>query len=306
MTAFALRMAWRETRGAGRHVVLVLAGIALGVAALVGVGTFAANLERTLGREARTLMGGDVELRASRPSGARVAQELERLGGAGAVTTEIRELVGMARNPRDGASVLVELKAVGDAYPLYGRVEAAPARPLPELLAGGGAVVEAPLLSRLGLAIGDRLVVGTAPFTVRGVITREPDRAAGLFTLGPRVLIDGHGLEATGLVQFGSRVRYRTLVRLPAAVPAGRVRDDLARALDDPGIRIVAFDEGRGGLQRFFDQLTTYLGLLGLVSLLVGGIGVASAVRTYVRRKTPTIAILKCVEIGRASCRERV
>jgi putative ABC transport system permease protein len=288
-------MAWRETRGAGRHVVLVLVCIALGVAALVGVGTFAANLERTLGREARALMGGDVELRASRPPGTGATRELERVGGAGAVTTEIRELVGMARNPRDGASALVELKAVGAAYPLYGRVETVPARPLPELLTGGGAVVEAPLLSRLGLAIGDRLVVGTALFTVRGVITREPDRASGLFTLGPRILIGGDALEATGLVQFGSRVRYRTLVRLPAAIPAGRVRDDLTRALDDPGIRIVAFDEGQGGLRRFFAQLTTYLGLLGLVSLLVGGIGVASAVRTYIRRKTPTIAILKCV-----------
>ena len=240
MTAFALRMAWRETRGAGRHVVLVLVCIALGVAALVGVGTFAANLERTLGHEARALMGGDVELRASRPPGAGAIRELERLGGA--VTTEIRELVGMARNPRDGASALVELKTVGAAYPLYGRVETVPARPLSELLAGGGAIVEAPLLSRLGLAVGDRLVVGTALFTVRGVITREPDRASGFFTLGPRVVIGNDALEATGLLEFGSRVRYRTLVRLPASISAGRVRDDLIRALDDPATNRAAHE----------------------------------------------------------------
>ena len=294
MTAVALRMAWRETRGAWRHVALFVTCIALGVAALVGVGSFAANLERTLGREARALMGGDLELRSSRPLDGRAARELRALGD-GAVTTEIRELVGMARTPRDGKSALVELKAVGAAYPLYGRLEATPPGGLTERLAGGGALVEAPLLARLGLSVGDRIVIGTASFTVRGVVTREPDRASGVFSVGPRVLIAADALDRTGLVQFGSRVRHRTLVRLPAGTPAGHVREDLTRALDDPAVRIIAFDEGQGGLRRFFAQLTTYLGLVGLVSLLVGGIGVASAVRTFIRRRTPTIAILKCV-----------
>src|SRR5262249_31501283 len=132
-------------------------------------------------------------------------------------------------------------------------------------------------------------------FTIRGVVRREPDRAGGLLTLGPRVLIADDALDATGLVRFGSRVRHRALVRLPEGTPAARVRDDLARALDDPALRVVAFDESQTGLKRFFAQLTTYLGLTGLVSLLVGGIGVASAVRTFIRRKRETIAILKCV-----------
>jgi putative ABC transport system permease protein len=288
-------MAWRETRGAWRHVALFVACIALGVAALVGVGTFATTLERTLGREARTLMGGDVELRSSRPLGAAASLELQRLRDRGALTTEIRELVGMARNPREGTSTLVELKAVGPRYPLYGRAETVPSRPLSDLLTDGGALVEAPLLARLGVAVGDRLVVGAASVTIRGVVTREPDRAGGLFTLGPRVLVAGDALDATGLVRFGSRVRHRALLRLPEGTAAARVREDLARALDDPAVRIVAFDEAQSGLRRFFAQLTTYLGLVGLVSLLVGGIGVASAVRTFIRRKTRTIAILKCV-----------
>jgi putative ABC transport system permease protein len=292
---FVWRMAWRETRGAGRHVTLFVTCIALGVAALVGVGTFATNLERTLGREARALMGGDVELRSARALGAAAREELERLLGSGALTTEIRELAGMARSPRDGRSALVELKAVGARYPLYGRIETEPARPLGDLLAEGGALVEGPLLDRLALRVGDGIVVGSAAFTIRGVVRREPDRAGGLLTLGPRVLIADDALDATGLVQFGSRVRHRALVRLPEGTSAARIRDDLTRALDDPAIRVVAFDESQSGLKRFFAQLTTYLGLTGLVSLLVGGIGVASAVRTFIRRKTETIAILKCV-----------
>jgi len=295
VNAVALRLAWRETRGAWRHVVLFVTCIGLGVASLVAVGSFAADLERTLGREARALMGGDLELRSSRPLGAAAVRELDTLRSAGAVTTDVRELVGMVRDPRSGATALVELKAVGPAYPLYGRLEVSPSRALGESLADAGALVESALLTRLGLAVGDRIVVGAAPFTVRGVIVREPDRASGLFTVGPRVLIAAHDLERTGLVVFGSRVRYRTLVRLTPPASAGRMRAELARGLDDPAIRVVAFDEGQGGLRRFFGQLTTYLGLVGLVSLLVGGIGVASAVRTLIRRKTPTIAILKCV-----------
>ena len=295
MTSFVIRMAWRETRGAWRHGVLFLTCIALGVAALVGVGTFAATLERTLGREARALMGGDVELRAARPLGAGARRAVAALRTTGAVTTDVRELAAMARNPRDGASVLVELKAVGPAYPLYGRVDTTPTGGLTDLLGDGDALAETPLLSRLGLRVGDRLAIGEATFTLRGVITREPDRAAGFLTLGPRVLVRDADLDATGLVQFGSRVRHRTLVRLPAGASAIAVRDDLARRLDDPGVRIVAFDEAQGSVRRFFAQLTTYLGLVGLVSLLVGGIGVASAVRTFLRRKTTTIAILKCV-----------
>ena len=292
---FIVRMAWRETRGAWRHVALFVTCIALGVAALVGVGTFATNLERTLGREARALMGGDVELRSARPLGLAARDALERLRDSGALTTEIRELAGMARSPRDGRTALVEVKAVGARYPLYGRLDIEPARPPRDLLAGAGALVEAPLLDRLGVSVGDRLLVGTATFTIRGVVRREPDRAGGLLTLGPRVLIADEALDATGLVQFGSRVRHRALLRLPEGTPAARVRDDVTRALDDPAIRVVAFDESQSGLKRFFAQLTTYLGLTGLVSLLVGGIGVASAMRTFIRRKTETIAILKCV-----------
>jgi putative ABC transport system permease protein len=292
---FVWRMAWRETRGAWRHVALFVTCIALGVAALVGVGTLATNLERTLGREARALMGGDVELRSARRLGAAARDELERQRREGAQTTEIRELAGMARSPRDGRSALVELKAVGARYPLYGRLETTPPRPLSELLAERGALVEAPLLTRLDVNVGNEIVIGTATFTIRGLVTREPDRAGGLLTLGPRVLVADDALDATGLVQFGSRVRHRALLRLPEGVPAAQVRDELARALDDPAIRVVAFDEAQSGLKRFFAQLTTYLGLTGLVSLLVGGIGVASAVRTFIQRKTATIAILKCV-----------
>jgi putative ABC transport system permease protein len=293
LSPFPLRMAWRETRAAWRHVAVLVACIGVGVAALVAVGSFAASLDRTLGREARALLGGDLELRSARPLDAEAEALLEPWRGRGAVVSHVRELAGMARDPGRGTTLLVELKAVEAVYPLYGRLETAPARPLAELLGEDGAVVQEALLTRLGLRVGDPLQIGTGRFRITGVLTKEPDRAATLFTLGPRVLIGATALERTGLIQLGSRVRYRTLLRLPVALDARAVRASLVRALPDPAIRITAFDEAQPGLRRFFSQLTTYLGLVGLVSLLVGGIGVAASVRSFVERKRFTIAILK-------------
>jgi putative ABC transport system permease protein len=155
---FALRMAWRETRGAWRHFVAFFLCVALGVAALVSVGTLAANLDHTLTREAKALMGGDLELRSAHALDGDAVRALDGLRRDGAVTTAVSELVGMARSPARGTSLLVELKAVAPGYPLYGRVETAPELPLHDLLAersgARGAIVEAQLLERMGLAVG--------------------------------------------------------------------------------------------------------------------------------------------------------
>jgi putative ABC transport system permease protein len=289
---FPLALAWREARGGWRHFVGFFACVALGVAALTSVGTLAANVDRALSREARTLMGGDLELRAMRPFTDEETGAVEQVVREGATATRVRELVAMAREPMRDASLLVELKAVEPGYPLYGRLQAEPARPLADLLAAGGALVQDDLLTRLGVKIGGRIIIGTAPVTIRGVLEKEPDAPVG-FGLGPRVIIGADTLETTGLVRFGSRIRHRTLLRLPEGVAARERSEAIARTLADPAIRVTPFNEAQPGLRRFFTQMTAYLGLVGLVSLLVGGIGVASAVATFVRRQRPTIAILK-------------
>jgi len=156
-----LRMAWREARGAWRQFAASFASVALGVAAVVAVGTFAANLDRALTREGRALLGGDLEVRSSRPLGPDVEAALEGLRREGAAVVRVRELPGMARGPR-GAAALVALKAVEEGYPLYGAVETEPPGPVGALVAGGGAVVAADLLSRLGLRDRTDVVVDAA------------------------------------------------------------------------------------------------------------------------------------------------
>jgi putative ABC transport system permease protein len=184
---FAMRLAWRETRASWRTFLSFLACVTLGVAALTSVGTLAANLDRTLGREAKALLGGDIEIRAARPLDADVSWALTQLAASGAVVDHVRELVGMARAPVSGRTLLVELKAVPPSYPLYGRLETTPARAAGPLVDEGAVVVGPDLLERLGVSVGDRLALGAVELTIRGIVTREPDRPASVVALGPRI-----------------------------------------------------------------------------------------------------------------------
>src|SRR5262249_26402512 len=145
------------------------------------------------------------------PAEAAVAQVV-----ASGDVARVRELVAMARDPRSGRSIPVELKAVEPRYPLYGEVQSSPRAPLGTLVRGHDVLVQEPLLQRLGLRPGDVITVGAGTFTIAGVVAKEPDRV-GLLSIGPRVLMAAEALADTGLETFGSRVRYRTLLRLPGA-----------------------------------------------------------------------------------------
>ncbi len=158
-----------------------------------------------------------------------------------------------------------------------------------------GMVVQEPLLIRMGLKVGDQLKVGEATFTITGLLRKEPDRTAGAFSLGPRVFISREGLAGTDLIKPGSRVRERYLLRVPASMPAAPLLHELRGRLASESARVIPFQDAQPQLRGFLDQLTRYLGLVGLTALFVGGIGVASTMQAFLREKLQTIAILKTV-----------
>src|SRR5437879_11688701 len=176
MSAFVSRMAWRETRAAWRHFAYFFVCIALGVAALVGVDLFAANLERAIQREARSLMAADVELRTTRPLISEADGVLMKLDGRGIARMQVSETVAMAGGP--SGTQLVELKAVEPGYPFYGKLRAVPEDALTALFTGTRALAEEALLIRLNLDVGDTLKIGHVGLTVAGVLKTEADRAA--------------------------------------------------------------------------------------------------------------------------------
>lgn len=309
MIPFWLIMAWRELRSAWRHFVYFLGCIALGVGAVVGVSLFSANVERAVLKEARGLLGGDLEIRLSRPMGGPGSAVLRSLAERGILATRVSELVAMvARVDRAHGSVnvtqLVELKAVQSGYPLYGTVRVEPDRPLLELLhlsgtncreACHGAVVQESLLIRLGLGLGDAIKIGQASYRITGIIHTEPDRMANMFSLGPRVLISQEGLVAADLVKPGSRLRERYLLKLPDSIPLSPLLHELRGRLAEESPRLSSYRDAQPQLKQFLDQLARYMGLVGLTALFVGGIGVALSIQAFIREKLQSIAILKTV-----------
>ncbi len=290
--AFAL--ARRELRGGLAGFRVFLACLALGVAAIAAVGSLAAAVTRGLQDDGRRLLGGDVELsfthREAEPA------QLAHLAATGRVS-RAGEMRAMARAGDQRA--LVELKAVDGAYPLVGGVALSSPGELDAAMAlrdgAWGAVVEPSLLARLGIAPGDRLRVGDLDYVVRAAIASEPDRTANVFSLGPRVMVAVESLRETGLLQPGSLVRwlYRVALDDPGAAP-GFV-EDLKRRFPSAGWRIRTLADAAPGLQRWVDRIAMFLGLVGLTALLVGGVGVANAVRGFVDGRIATIATLKCL-----------
>ena len=313
----ALRLAARELRGGLAGFRILIACLALGVGTIAGVGSFSDAVVAGLNASARELLGGDVELTLhNRPADDAMRAWMAANAPTVAEAIEMRAMAGVpatggngrSRTPRappnesapSGATrTLVELKAVDSLYPLVGALRLDPplnpAEALAERDGTFGAVADPGLLAKLGVGVGARLKLGDATFAVRARINREPDRVASVVNFGPRFLIHKDALPATGLVQPGSRVHYHYRVLLPAGIDGKRWSAAANAAFPNAGWRARALDEAAPGLQRFIDRLTLFLTFVGLTVLLVGGIGVSNAVKSYLDGKTATIATLKCL-----------
>src|SRR4051794_14086312 len=297
--SLALRYALRELRGGLRGFYVFIGCIALGVMAIAGVGSVAASLGEGLAREGRTLLGGDAAFsliqREAKPD------ELAFLRSRGAVSVAAT-LRGMART-QDGRLALVELKAVDNAYPMLGEVTLDPKMPMPDLLSqrdgAFGAAADATLLARLDLKLGDRVSVGSATFQIRSVVGAEPDKLAGGVGFGPRFLLSETGLRATALLQPGSLVRWIYRVKLPDNAADDRAAQTLAgdarTALPEAGWEIRTRSNASPQLERTISRFTQFLTLVGLAALLVGGVGVANAVKSHIDRRRDVIATFKAV-----------
>ena len=297
----SLRLARRELRGGLRGFRIFLACLMLGVAAIAGVGSLSQAVLSGLQANGRALLGGEMELRLTHR--AATPEESAWLSDNSRRLSQTAELRTMARNPAEGGSRrLVELKGVDPSYPLHGNLVSEPVEPNGNtvgLLAPRdgvwGALVDRGLLARLGLSVGDRLGIGEIEYEIRGTVAKEPDRAARAFTLGPRVMVDFGSLEETGLLQPGSLIRYHYRLDLPQGENASAWTQRLNADLPQAGWRLRDLSNAAPGLRRFVDQTTLFMTLVGLTSLLVGGVGVANAVRSFLEEKKATIATLKCL-----------
>ena len=295
----SLRYALREMRGGLRGFYVFIACIALGVMAISGVGSLAASLGDGLAREGRNLLGGDVAFVLFQREA--TAAELAFLRSRGQLS-RAATLRGMAR-AADGQLALVEIKAVDGAYPTLGALSLEPAVPLHDLLAERdgvfGAAADPTLLARLDLKIGDKVTLGDASFQIRSAVTAEPDKLSGGIGFGPRFLISDLGLRATGLLQPGSLVRFSYRVKLPDDAADDRALlaliDDARQAAPQAGWEVRSRANASPQLERTISRFTQFLTLVGLAALLVGGVGVANAVKSHIDRRLDVIAAFKAL-----------
>lgn len=318
-----LYLAWllRDSRGARGRLAFFVLCLAVGVAAVVAVAALADNLDQGLRREAKQLLGADLAVSGRRPPPPAVIVAAAALPGARTcLQRELDTMAAATATPRQAAepvprSLLVELKAVCAGYPLYGRVTlaettapagrrataAAGTPDLDPLLGSDGAVAAPELFERLHLRVGDRLRVGDATFVLRAVLTAEPDRAVTPFTFGPRLLLGERGFARTRLESYGSRIGYRLLVRLPGNATGAQVDVAAARlraALGDaPWWRLETWSKAQPELRQGLSRVERYLGLVALLSLLVGGVGVAQSVRAFLASRLDAVAVLKCLGV---------
>jgi putative ABC transport system permease protein len=290
----AAKIAWREARAARLKFLFVLFGVAAGVGALTGVRGFSAAFHDALQREARTLMAADLSIRQFQPATADQEALLARYASAGSQVTTITETVSMMSAGENAPPVLVSVKAVDPSvYPFYGSVKLDPAGSLASTLAPDAIAVSEDLLVRLNLSPGGSVKLGAAEFRAAAVVRTEPDRMTGSLNVGPRVLITREGLERAGLMTFGSRAAQRYLIKTPAALNLNQAKAELRKAF--PDARVASANEVHPAIQRALERSTTFLSLVSLIALIVGALGVATAIHAHLQQRLDTIAIMKCI-----------
>lgn len=299
MTALAWRFALRELRGGIGGFRIFFASLVLGVMAIAATGSLSSALLTGLSQQGRVLLGGDAEVSlVHREATPKERQFLARYGTISA-TTNLRGMAYAEPVNENAPRTLVEVKAVDGRYPFYGKIGLAPAIDFQRALACDGAicgaVAEQTLLDRLRLKPGGVLRIGTQSFRVAAVLTGEPDRISGGFSLGPHILMSQQGLARTGLVTIGSLINYHYRI---AFKPDASIKDFRTAAktdFADAGWTVQDRSDAAPGLKQFLEQVTMFLTLVGLTALAVGGVGAAQAIGAFLDRKRGEIATLKSV-----------
>jgi putative ABC transport system permease protein len=273
-----------------------MSSISLGAAALVAIDSFADNVKRSVEEQARAVVGGDLVFRSRRPYTTEQKALFDTIARAtGARYSHVVTFPSMAFVPRTGSTRLSQVRAVSDNYPFYGEITTTPAGRWPLLKTGANALVDPSLLVALNAHVGDTVTLGYGRFRIIGTLKSVPGTPGVAEIIGPRVFIPERYLPETHLLVFGSLAEYGTMARLPEGADPGKTIKPFRKQLAKAQLRFITVDESENQATRSIDQLSRFIGIVGLIALLLGGVGVASGVRAYVARKIDTVAILRCL-----------
>ena len=286
-------MAWRDSRTYRRRLLLYMSSIILGTAALVSIRTLGDSMRTAIDLESRALLGADLEISTRQAFSDSADVFLRNLGGE---QSRQASFVSMVAFPRTASSRLVNVRALEGGFPYYGELETVPQDAAQDFRTQGTALVDDNLMIQHGAEPGDSIRIGLGTFEIAGRLVSIPGETAAMSTFGPRVYIPMAELASTALIQPGSRVTYRALYKFGDEVDVEALKE--AYGTDTAARFGMDWDtvaDRQAGLERSLGNLYRFLNLSGFIALILGSVGVASAIHTYIRRKRGTIAVLRCL-----------
>ncbi len=292
-----LLMAWRDSRRNRGRLALFISSIVLGIAALVAINSFSDNLRSDIDTQAKSLIGADLVMAGNKPPEGATLKLIDSISVGGDRSDEVR-FVSMVYFNATQSTRLVQVRALEGGFPYYGAIETEPVEASRSFRQGRRALVDQTLLLQFNTKPGDSIKVGALTFEIAGALQKIPGQSAITATIAPAVYIPREYLDETGLLQKGSRISYYHYFKLPEKTDADKLVKKLEPRLEEDGINYDTVKSRQESTGKAYSDLASFLSLVGFIALLLGCVGVASAVHVYIREKLATIGVLRCIGVS--------
>lgn len=290
--SWLLTMAWRDSRKNRSRLLLFISSIVLGIAALVAVYSFKDNLQRDIDQQAKELTGADLILESRKIISDTTLKSIVNLGDEQA---QERSFASMVYFIKTGGTRLIQVKALQGKYPFYGNIETSPEIAGSTFQDGQKALVDQTLMLQYNAKVGDSIKIGELNFQIAGKLEKAPGQTGIAASVAPIVYIPLKYLAETGLTQIGSRITYRFYYQFRNAENLESTLKNLESKLEKEGLSIETVTSKKAETGKSFRDLSRFLSLAGFIALLLGCIGVGSAIHVYIQEKLSTIATLRCL-----------
>lgn len=288
------RLAWRDAKPQWKSLLLYTSSMIAGIAALVAILSFRSDVLLTVDDQSKELLGADLEMDSNRPFPDEAIAFIDSIGGSDANSIEFNSMVLFKNN---GTTRLSQIRAIEGPFPIYGTLESEPADAADRYKEEKFAIVEKSALNQYGVQVGDSIQVGNVTLEIGGALISVPGEAAAFSLIGPRVYIPKSVVEDSGLLERGSRVEYKQYFKFDSDEKASEIEEAFDPISDKYRIRTETAAEEREEFEEVVNNLSRFLGLIAFIAIMLGGLGVSSAVYVYIKRKSNTVAILRCLGI---------
>ena len=289
--SWLFKMAWRDGKASGKRLLLFMASIILGIAAVVAIQSFSSNLRENIALQSKSLMGADFIIESDEPANAKVETIIDSLGGSNAREISFSSMAAFPGTPH---TKLVQVRGIEGGFPFYGKLETSPTAASEEFQEGKGALVDATLMLQFDLKRGDSIKIGSISLPITGALNAVPGSNSFFSSIAPPVLIPYKFIPETGLIQTGSRINYKYYFVAPQ-MDMELLDKKLDHTLDAADADLDTHTSTSRRLGKRYENFGKFLNLVAFVALLLGCIGIASAINIYLKEKLKAVAILKCL-----------